>query len=692
MDLKLKSFKVSIRISIITLFVVLLGLVGTLIISINHFTLNKILLRVSKGLMQEASSLIKHRLQLYLLPLDRNIIEAGNLMSKGVINPNNKTQFGIYLYELINDNPDIYGAYWGTVAGDFYGVDRESNNNLTLQHIVRSKQPPSNIRYEFDNSGQIKKTTALEKLDYDPRTRSWYQMAVQAKHLIWTDIYSFHLFTGQNSSLPGITAAIPIYDNQQQLLGVLGIDLTINQLTQFINNLMVTKNSIIYITDQFNHLVAFHKLDETIPFIGQALTPELMQQLKIPLPASGLSDKASTIISYHIDQKEYFATYQPLTHDAGNTWHITIIVPGDDIVEPLKKASLQAFILTIISLLAGIMVVRYISQRISRPIIQLADEAKAITELNLTQPSKINTIIREISYMNEAFSALRSSLKSFQRYVPSSLVKKLISSGKIAEVDGENIELSFLFSDISNFTHLAEHTDPQQLMQFLSEYFETMTQAVTQANGTLDKYIGDAVMAFWNAPLPVPDHALRACQTAVDMLNRMQVLNQKWIKQGLPKLAIRIGINSGFAIVGNVGSRERLNYTAIGDNVNLGSRLEALNKIYGTQIIVSQTTYEWVKNHFTFRFLDQVAVRGKEQGVAIYELVTDTTTNLIAYQPQFRSAFNHYQQGDWKGSLSQFEALTELYPNDQLAKLFIKRCKLLIETNPAQWDGIWRME
>ncbi len=692
MDLKLKPFKISIRISIITLFVLLLGLVGTLIISINHFTLNQILLRTSKDLMQDASSLIKHRLQLYLLPLDRNIIEAGNLISRGVIDPNNKAQFGMYLYELINDNPDIYGVYWGTMAGDFYGIDRESTHKLTLQHIVRSKQPPSNTRYEFDNNGQIKKTTSLKDTDYDPRTRLWYQTAAQAKHLIWTDIYPFHLFSGQSYSLPGITAAIPIYNARQQLLGILGIDLTINQLTKFINSLIVTKNSIIYITDQFNHLVAFRKPDEATHFVGQALTPELIQQLEIPLPASGLSDKASTIIGYHINKKEYFATYQPLTHDAGNTWHITIIVPKDDIVGPLKRASLQAFILAIISLLAGIMVVRYISQRISHPIIQLADEAKAITELNLTQPTTINTVIKEISYMNEAFSAMRSSLKSFQRYVPSSLVKKLISSGKIAEVGGENRELSFLFSDISNFTHLAEHTEPRRLMQFLSEYFETMTQSVIQANGTLDKYIGDAIMAFWNAPLPISNHALHACQTAVDMLNRMQALNQQWNHQGLPKLAIRIGINSGFAIVGNVGSRERLNYTAIGDNVNLGSRLEALNKIYGTHIIVSQATYERVKNHFTFRFLDQVAVRGKEQGVAIYELVTDTTINFGVYQPQFRSAFNNYQQGDWKQSLSQFEKLAERYSNDQLAKLFIKRCKWLIETNPAQWDGIWRME
>ena len=421
---------------------------------------------------------------------DRDIIEAGNLLTKGVIDPNNNTQFGIYLHELINHNPDIYGAYWGTMAGDFYGIDREATNKLTLQYIVRSTQTPSNIRYELDSNGQIKKTIPLKNTGYDARTRPWYQAAVRKKHLIWTDIYQFHLFAGSDYSLPGITAALPVYNARQQLMGILGIDLTIDQLTKFINNLTVTKNSIIYITDQFNHLVAFRKREQAANLIGKELTSELIQELAIPLPAAGLSGSSSTITGYYVDKKEYFATYQPLTHNAGNTWHITIIVPGDDIIGPLKSASLRAMILAIISLLGGIMVVRYISQRISNPIIQLANEAKAITELDLTQSTTINTVIKEISYMNDAFVAMRSSLKSFQRYVPSSLVKNLIMSGKIAEVDGENRELTFLFSDIGNFTHLAEHTEPHRLMQFLSEYFETMTQAVIQANGTLDKYIG----------------------------------------------------------------------------------------------------------------------------------------------------------------------------------------------------------
>lgn len=688
------NFKISIRVSIISLFILLLSIVGGVIIALNHYALDRILLTTSRALIEQTSTLIKQRLQLYLQPLDHHLIETGHLINLQVINPNDKAQFNGYLYELANHNPDIYGAYWSTPDGDFYAIDRENHNKLMLQSITRSQQPPSNTRYELASNAKVINTISQTDLSYDPRLRPWYQAAKQTGKAIWTRVYSFHLFANQPYTLPGITAAIPVYNEKHQLRGIFGIDLTIANLAKFIASLKTTPHTIIYITDQHNYIVAFHSADQHTDLIGKQLTMELAQQFHIPLPPRNFEKSNNSILTYKIADKEYFASHQSLTYSTGNTWHITIIEPADDIFAPLKQASVRTLLLTIISLLGGIMIVRYISQHISDPIIQLANEAKAITELNLNNPvSPSHTLIKETSYMNDAFAAMRSSLKSFQRYVPSSLVKNLISTNKIAEVGGENVELSFLFSDIKNFTQLAEQTEPQRLMQFLSEYFEAMTDTVINGYGTLDKYIGDAVMAFWNAPLPDPQHALHACQTAVAMLEKLQQLNQNWRSRGLAELEIRIGINTGHAVVGNVGSEERLSYTAIGDSVNLGSRLESLNKFYGTHIIVSQMTYELVKSHFTFRLLDHVAVRGKQQGIAIYELVTNTATEtLAAYQMRFNEAFNLYQQGNWQQSLRLFEALATAYPDDKVAILFIERIKWLIETKPTDWNGTWRMD
>lgn len=696
MDITRNKFKISIRISIISLFILLLGSIGTIIIAINHFTLNSILLSSAKNLMQEVNTNINNRLLTYLLPLRHDLLEASNLLSKGVVSPTKPKYLNYLLFEIINHNNDIYGVYFATPEGNFYGIDRESGNKLTLQHIIRSKQAPYNIRYALDQNGEIIKETHLKDLSYDPRKRPWYQMALFKKRAIWTDIYEFHLFnSNQSYFLPGITAAAPVYNSHGKLLGVIGIDLTISRLMQFIRSLDLTKNTIIYIINQYNHLVAFRgdmnhqDVAAAENLIGKKLTPSLMKQLRIPVSEELISHSSSTAKRYHIAGREYFIINEPIIHGDNNIWYVTIIVPAADIVGVLKDVSIVSLILTIFSLLCGIFIVRYISQRISLPIIKLANEAKAITELDLTQPKPTRTIIKEISYMDATFDTMRNSLRSFQRYVPSSLVKNLVKSRKLAEIGGESMELSFLFSDIKNFTHLAESIEPQRLTHILSAYFETMTQAVILSHGTLDKYIGDAVMAFWNAPLPVENHALQACQTAIDMRSRLKVLNQYLRHESLPELEIRIGINTGLAIVGNVGSQERLSYTAIGDNVNLSSRLEALNKVYGTHIIVSEKTYELVKEYFTFRLLDHVAVRGKEKGVIIYQLVADDAKLDTDYQPRFLKAFELYQQGDWEQSHALFVTLAIAYPDDPIPSVFIKRCQWLMETKPASWNGIW---
>lgn len=649
------------------------------------------MLSTSQSLMTHSAALITHRLDSYLRPLDEELIKIGKHLSKNVIDPNDQTQFRHYLYELINDNPNIYGAYWGKTDGSFYGIDKETES-LTLQHIVRSPQTISNFRYVLDNDGQIVKTTALSKTDYDPRLRQWYQQAVLAKKPIWTEVYSFYIFGGNEKLMPGITAAIPIYNNQQQLLGVFGIDLTIDRFINFIQQLQVTPNASIYIIDQNNQVVAYSDHLKNQSLIGKELTPDIIHALHIPLPSN--YESSNEILRYRSGGKDYFATLQTLDHKIGKSWRVAIIIPVADILGPLKETSLNSLLLTIISLLIGVILIHYISQKISKPIMLLADRAKALTEFAPTQPIVLHSIIKEINYMNRALVAMHKSLASFQRYVPKSLVKKLVSSGIVAEVGGENKELTFLFSDIKNFTHIAETTEPQKLMQFLSRYFEEVTHAIIETGGTLDKYIGDGVMAFWNAPTTDASHALHACQSAKRILQRMDELNQYWQQQGFPTLRLRIGIHTGYATVGNVGSEERLSYTAIGDSVNLSSRLEALNKIYGTRILVSQVTYEQVSDQFAFRLVDEVAVRGKQQSIIIYELITDPHVPVVAalYQQRFDSAFALYQQGQWQESLEQFAHLVKDYPDDSVTQVFVERCKVLMETKPSRWDGVWRME
>ncbi len=210
---------------------------------------------------------------------------------------------------------------------------------------------------------------------------------------------------------------------------------------------------------------------------------------------------------------------------------------------------------------------------------------------------------------------------TFSKFVSKSVVDELLKHPDKLKLGGEKKILTVLFSDIRGFTSISERLTPEELVEHLNIYLQTMTDLVFEYNGTLDKYVGDEIMAFWGAPIPMEDHALQACRSALKQMEALHRLNEQWIREGKPTLNIGIGLNTGPMVVGNMGSSSRMDYTLMGDNVNLGARLEGTNKVYKTNIIISEFTYEHVKDHVVVRELDLIRVKGKEQPVRIYELI-----------------------------------------------------------------------
>lgn len=211
--------------------------------------------------------------------------------------------------------------------------------------------------------------------------------------------------------------------------------------------------------------------------------------------------------------------------------------------------------------------------------------------------------------------------QTFSKFVSKSVVDELLRHPEKLKLGGEKKTLTVLFSDIRSFTSLSEKLSPEALVEHLNSYLQKMTDIVLATNGTLDKYVGDEIMAFWGAPTETETHALDACRCAIAQMDALRKLNEAWTNEGKPTLNIGIGINTGSMVVGNMGSSSRMDYTLMGDNVNLGSRLEGTNKVYGTNIIISENTYEYVKEHVVVRELDLIRVKGKEQPVRIYELI-----------------------------------------------------------------------
>lgn len=284
---------------------------------------------------------------------------------------------------------------------------------------------------------------------------------------------------------------------------------------------------------------------------------------------------------------------------------------------------------------------------------------------------------------------------TLSKYLSPSVTQLLINSGidPTAEV-GTAKELTILFSDLRGFTTLSEKMDPKVLVSLLNEYLSKMTDIVFEHFGTLDKFIGDAVMAFWNAPIDDEKHAYNAVITALHMVKALDELNLKWTKQNLPNLKVGIGVNTGKAIVGNIGGSKRLDYTIIGDNVNTTSRLEGLTKEYKCSIVVSQSTHDILESQFIFRVIDNVIAKGKTQALKLYEpLIEKSALKPDSHHPilaqRFNEAWEFYNIGDFKEALTRFEQLKLDFPFDGPTKVYIERCNELILEAPKEWSGVF---
>lgn len=288
---------------------------------------------------------------------------------------------------------------------------------------------------------------------------------------------------------------------------------------------------------------------------------------------------------------------------------------------------------------------------------------------------------------------------AFGQYLSPEVIRRLLVNPQL--VEPRKTDITVMFSDIRGFTTISEKLDAQELALFLNQYLSDMTKLVFETQGTLDKYIGDAVMAFWGAPFEEPGHAAKGCNSALEMIRHVHELQKKWEAEGKPKLDIGIGLNTGVASVGNMGSALRYGYTALGDAVNLSSRLEGLNKEYGTHILVNETTYAEVKNDgFLFRELDLIRVKGKLQPVILYELigrkgeisVYGEAEELRVRMELFERARELYRKRQWEPAQKTFQDILDKWPDDGPSRTYWKRCQeYLFEEPPMGWDGVFTM-
>lgn len=284
----------------------------------------------------------------------------------------------------------------------------------------------------------------------------------------------------------------------------------------------------------------------------------------------------------------------------------------------------------------------------------------------------------------------------FGHYLSPDVVNELLKNQEELALGGKRMEATIFFSDVKDFTSVAEKMEPEELVTFLNEYLSAMTEIILKYNGYLDKYEGDAIMAIFGVPLPLEYHAKNACLAALEMQEKLAQLRVKWELERRPQLEMRIGLHTGPLVVGNIGGENRFDYTVMGDSVNLASRLEGANKIYGTSILISEDIYELVEDDVIVRELDFIQVKGKKQPVRVYELLErsdnendDTTLHVLE---NFAKGLSIYRRGNWELAYNQFQQALHYNPNDGPALEFFERCKCFIEQKryvASDWDGVF---
>jgi len=296
-------------------------------------------------------------------------------------------------------------------------------------------------------------------------------------------------------------------------------------------------------------------------------------------------------------------------------------------------------------------------------------------------------IVYAHSYTVKFISELNQKLqikKQFGTYLSPAMVEKLQKDPSLLKLGGDSRELSIMFTDVRGFTTISEHygADVQGLTKIMNRYMTAMTRKIIDNNGTLDKYIGDAQMAFWNAPLDDKDHALNAVKTGLEMLDDLDRFNEEITKEGIPPFGMGLGINTGVVVVGNMGSEQRFDYTCLGDSVNLASRLEGQSKPYGVRIILGTRTADLVRDKYNVIELDNIAVKGKTEGIKIYTI--GTTVNYM--HDEF---LKNYYRGSWKEAMRWINMLL-IEESVDIKKYYEAMLERLEQGIPAEWDGTFR--
>ena len=514
---------------------------------------------------------------------------------------------------------------------------------------------------------------------------------------IWTDLYSPvpDLDLPPEKRRVAVAALKAIEDRTGDFLGVLRVGLLTEQVDELTRRESTARAPhLVFICDEEGRLVSRlssadrlrEESDDSLRVDPATEPPEVRLALANPLVWDVRAGHRVASGSFVSGGRRFLVTYRGLERTQG--WRLGILVPEDfylgAYVSTRNRALAAGALILAGMLLLGSLAVRAVGRGLGR----IVDATGRMASFDFA-PAEPRAPFRDVEDVMRSLELAKTALRALGRYVPVDLVRELYRTGREPMLGGGTAEVTMMFTDVKDFTSLSEGLTPDQLSALLGRYLQAMTAAVHEADGVIDKYVGDAVMAVWNAVRPCADHAAKACGAALagrEALARLYA-SAEW--DGRPALVTRFGLHVGQVMVGHFGAPERMSFTVLGDGVNLASRLEGLNKQYGTTIMVSEAIRAAAGGAFAFRLLDKVAVKGRRGGIRVYELLGEAGGAAAVATAGVVAAYERALDACWGRDFEAALILLESQSDDPPSRVLAQRCRLFrTAPPPADWDGV----
>ena len=589
----------------------------------------------------------------------------------------------VFLAQL-QAQPGISWVAFGWPDGGFFAAHKLGDLGLEMMEIA---PVDGVIKRRVDQYQVVVGDIQFEKRRFEPTNykvtdQEWYRKSIQADEPSWFEISALPV-----GMRPSIAYAGPI-DVYQKRQGVLAVIIENTRLAQFLSQLSVGKMGAAFILGRDGAVVAAPDPD------ADEVNMQRSDQRLLPIAQSAVAQAGA---SYNSDNKvarqmrlvaagdAYAVTLTPLNFPG---WTLATVIPEAEFLGPIETTIRRLLVgLAVLIVAAGILSAWLARRLIAKPLITVIDELKHVERFDLAQVQRHPSHIVELANLSGAIADMAGGLAAFRKFIPADLVRSLVSEGIEPKPGGSIRTLTVLFADIAGFTGLSERLG-DRIIPLLSSYLDTMSHEITTHGGTIDKFIGDAVMAFWGAPAANVQHAVDACRSA---LACQRALRESGLTDdsGRP-LGVRVGINSGEMLVGNIGSEVRLNYTVIGDAVNVASRLEGANKEYGTEIIIGEQTRRLAGDHICVRELDRLMVYGRAGGLAIYELISvaEDGAKPPGWIALYEFGLAAYRARNFADAIGFFQRVLAVRATDRPARVMIERCNAFIQSPPGDdWEA-----